>query len=179
MERDFIVVASPNYDDRPPGVRVDCVVLHATVIDLRPTLMHLTNPRSTVSSHYVVDRDGTVYQLVDIEKRAWHAGTSEFHKIPHVNDFSVGIEMVNRNDGKEKFTDRQYHSVAHIIGLLRSKYGYTIPNSRIIGHTDIAVPKGRKSDPRGFDFARLFRLLAARSPGKTHPHTHAHPHHHR
>lgn len=154
------MVASPNFDDRPPGVRVDCVVLHATVIEARPSLMHLIDPHSVVSAHYLVDRDGSVVQMIATDKRAWHAGISIFRGVQHVNDFSVGIEMVNRNDGIDPFTNRQYFAVAHIIGLLRRKYGYVIPNDRIISHAAIAVPKGRKSDPRGFDFKRLFHMLA-------------------
>jgi N-acetylmuramoyl-L-alanine amidase/AmpD protein len=74
-----------------------------------------------------------------------------------VNRFSVGIEIVNRNDGIDPFTDAQYEAVAAIIKHLRESY--TIPDARIVSHEAIALPPGRKSDPVGFDFPRLFKLL--------------------
>ena len=83
---------SPNFNDRPKDAEIDCVVLHYTdVASLEEALQILTDPKreSRVSCHYVIDDDGSVYQLVDTEKRAWHAGVSSLHGKNNVNDFSV------------------------------------------------------------------------------------------
>lgn len=47
------------------------------------------------SVHFVVERDGTVTQLVPTNRRAGHAGQSTFQGRADVNGFSVGIEIVN------------------------------------------------------------------------------------
>jgi len=65
--------------------------------------------------------------------------------------------MVNMNDGRDPYTDLQYSSVAEIIHHLRELY--TIPESRIVSHAQVALPAGHKSDPLGFDLQRLRILL--------------------
>lgn len=148
---------SPNCDDRPPDTIINCVVIHATVLDsVGETVQTFLNPAKRVSAHFVVGREGQVVQMVPVEKRAWHAGVSELEGAPHVNDYSVGIEIVNRNDGKDPFTDAQYEAVAGIVRFLRSRYA--LPDSRLVSHAAIALPAGRKSDPLGFDFTRLCAL---------------------
>src|SRR6188472_2543976 len=89
--------ASPNFDDRPDGVVVDTIVLHATVLNtLDAVAAHFENPDTKVSAHYTIDRDGTVACHVAEEKRAWHAGQSKMKDgRTGVNDFSIGIELVN------------------------------------------------------------------------------------
>jgi N-acetyl-anhydromuramyl-L-alanine amidase AmpD len=154
----YKVAESPNYSDRPLFSNVDCIVLHSTAQDsLQDTVTYFENPDSQVSAHFVVDKDGTVVQMVPLTKRAWHAGVSVLDGVPGVNDYSIGIEMVNRNDGKDPYTDAQYHAVAEIIRRCREHY--RIPDSRIVSHAEIALPPGRKSDPLGFDFSRLRKLI--------------------
>ena len=68
---------SPNWDDRPPGTSVDTLILHYTGMPTAAAALdRLRDPASRVSSHYVVDEDGTVWRLVDERRRAWHAGVS-------------------------------------------------------------------------------------------------------
>ena len=161
MENGYTAICSPNHNNRPFFTSVDCVVLHATVTETADDAVRIfLNPRSKVSAHFVVARDGAVTQMVPLGKRAWHGGTSRLGRRQNVNDFSVGIEIVNRNDGAQPYTDRQYEAVAGIIRHLRTARKCRIPLERIVSHRAIAVPEGRKSDPRGFDFARLRRLLA-------------------
>ena len=164
---------SPNIDDRPIGTKVDCIVLHATV---EPTLegtrkIFLDNLRK-VSAHFVVGREGEVLQMVPVEKRAWHAGKSVLMGKEHVNDFSVGVEIVNLNDGKQPFTDSQYQSVAGIVRLVRSKF--PVPDERIVSHAQIALPQGRKSDPLGLDFERV-KALAKLPAGDSVPQSESMP----
>jgi N-acetyl-anhydromuramyl-L-alanine amidase AmpD len=150
-------IPSPNVDDRPPDVEVTCVVLHATVVDtLEGTVRAFLDPARKISAHYVVDKQGRVVQMVPVEKRAWHAGESVLEGVPRVNDYSVGIEIVNRNDGRDPYPDAQIEAVAGIVRLLRAHY--PIPDSRIVSHAQVAMPPDRKSDPLNLDFRRVLDL---------------------
>ncbi|MDH4293230.1 MAG: 1,6-anhydro-N-acetylmuramyl-L-alanine amidase AmpD, partial [Betaproteobacteria bacterium] len=104
-------IASPNCDDRPPGASIDLLVIHnislppgvfggAAVIDL---FMNRLDPQAhpyfeniaalRVSAHFLVRRDGALLQFVPCERRAWHAGRSQWCGRDHCNDFSIGIEL--------------------------------------------------------------------------------------
>ena len=157
MPLPYDYVPSPNCDNRPAGATVNCLVLHSTVEPTTEgTIGIFLRTTRKVSAHFVVGRDGRVVQMVPVERRAWHAGPSVLDGVPSLNDFSVGIEMVNLNDGKDPYTDAQIHAVAGILRFLRSRY--VIPDSRVVSHASIALPAGRKSDPLGFDFARVCAL---------------------
>ena len=152
-------VSSPNFGLRSVDAMVDCIVIHATVIDtLQGTVDRFLDLGPAVSAHYVVDRDGAIVQMVRDEDKAWHAGVSELEGKKGVNDFSIGIEMVNRNDGADPYPDAQYEAVARIIRGVRKSYD--VPDNRIVSHESIARPTGRKNDPKGFDFDKLKRLAA-------------------
>jgi len=158
----YTVIKSPNYNERPAGEIVNCIVLHSTAQPLFiDTIKRFQDPETKVSAHFVVDRDGTVVQMAPLTKRAWHAGVSSFDGVEGVNDYSIGIEMTNMNDGKDPYPDAQYKAVAEIIRRCRKRY--VIPDSRIVSHAEIALPPGRKTDPKGFDFARLLLLLHKQS----------------
>ena len=157
MPLPYDYIPSPNCDNRPAGATINCLVIHSTV---EPTTegtigIFLATTRK-VSAHFVVGKDGRVVQMVPVERRAWHAGPSVMDGVPNVNDYSVGIEMVNLNDGNDPYTDAQVHAVAGILRFLRSRY--TIPDSHVVSHALIARPAGRKSDPAAFDFERVCML---------------------
>ncbi|KKQ53482.1 MAG: N-acetylmuramyl-L-alanine amidase, negative regulator of AmpC, AmpD [Parcubacteria group bacterium GW2011_GWD2_38_11] len=101
-----------------------------------------------VSAHYLIARDGVIYRLVKDENIAWHAGVS---KVPdertNVNDFSIGIEMINTEDGK--YSDEQYNSLNSLIGTLQKKYKIKY----ILGHNEIAP--GRKTDPWNIEWGKV------------------------
>lgn len=143
---------SVNFNERPTGCAVDCVVLHYTdVASIKETLDILTDPKREVSSHYVIDEDGTIYRLVEDEKRAWHAGPSNWLGRDNVNHFSIGIEL--QNGGYHAgyaltgvwpaFANAQIDALKQLLRQLIKKFG--IEPNRIIGHEDIAP--GRKIDP--------------------------------
>tara|TARA_R110002094_G_scaffold160396_10_gene145817 strand:- start:3618 stop:4484 length:867 start_codon:yes stop_codon:yes gene_type:complete len=73
------------------------VVLHDTAgrLDKFNSANYLLNAPSGVSVHFVLERDGTVTQQVPTNRRAGHAGKSSYHGQDNVNDFSIGIEVVN------------------------------------------------------------------------------------
>src|SRR5262245_3532767 len=106
---------SANFDERPMGIEVDTVVLHATVLNtLDQVIEHFSNPASKVSCHYTIDRNGTIAAHVLEDKRAWHAGQSRMKDgRTGVNDFSIGIELVNLNDGADPCPHEQNEDIRH------------------------------------------------------------------
>ena len=58
---------------------VDMLILHYTGMQsAQAAIDRLRDPEAAVSSHYVVDEDGTVFRLVPEDRRAWHAGISHW-----------------------------------------------------------------------------------------------------
>jgi AmpD protein len=111
--------------------------------------------RLEVSSHLLIDRQGNITQFVPFDKRAWHAGASEFQGRQRCNDFSIGIEL----EGADHipFSDIQYSVLAAVSRHIRSQYPL-ITQDNIVGHSDIAP--GRKTDPgEAFDWLRYRGLL--------------------
>lgn len=106
-----------------------------------------------VSAHYFIARNGEVWSLVPPGERAWHAGASRMpapDNRERVNDFSVGIELIALPD--TGFVEVQYRALIELIGELCVDY----PIRAIVGHSDIAVPPGRKVDPGPtFDWTRV------------------------
>jgi N-acetylmuramoyl-L-alanine amidase len=105
---EMIARPSPNFDDRK--LPVTMIVLHYTGMpDCEGAMARLCSPDSKVSAHYCVDEDGSIFQLVDESKRAWHAGKSRWRGITDVNSASVGIEIVNPGHefGYRNFPDEQ------------------------------------------------------------------------
>src|SRR5947209_10624591 len=85
-------MASPSFDARRPTY----VILHHTSnTAVEPALRTLTDPARQVSAHYVVGREGELYQLVDERQRAWHAGVSRWGSQADLNSVSIGIELDN------------------------------------------------------------------------------------
>jgi N-acetylmuramoyl-L-alanine amidase len=150
---------SPNSDARPAGVTVDTVVIHATVLNtLAEVIDHFANPDNKVSSHYTIDRDGTIVSHVPEDCRAWHAGASRMKDgRTGVNDFSIGIELVNLNDGKDPFPQQQIEAMRDLLRVIATRH----PIRHIVPHYECADPPGRKSDPDGFDPAWIRGLLSS------------------
>lgn len=148
---------SPNHDARGAGSTIDMVVLHYTGMrTAAAALDRLCDPASRVSSHYVVDEDGTVYRLVDDGRRAWHAGVACWAGATDINARSLGIEIVNPGHefGYRPFPAAQIEAVARLTGELVRRHG--IDPRRVVGHADVAP--SRKEDPgEFFDWARLAR----------------------
>lgn len=142
-----IFVPSPNHDARRPNF----VILHDTTSDnVEHSLKTLTDPAREVSVHYLIGRDGAIYQLVDERRRAWHAGVSYWGGNTDLNSASIGIEL--DNTGAEPYTDPQ---VTRLLVLLKDlKDRYRIPANNFLGHGDVA-PR-RKVDPsHHFPWERL------------------------
>jgi len=140
----FIQAPSPNFDARtaPP----DMIVLHYTGMPTgEAALAKLRDPEAKVSAHYLVEEDGRIFSLVPDERRAWHAGKSFWKGAADINAVSIGIEIVNPGHefGYRKFPAVQTQAVIDLIADIRSRW--TIPDGRILGHSDVAPD--RKEDP--------------------------------
>ena len=146
---------SPSFDIRPKHFAVDMLVLHYTGMrDADTALEKLCDPKSKVSSHYLIDEEGTICQLVQEAHRAWHAGESRWGGEEDINSLSIGIELVN--PGHElnytMFPEIQMLALENLIFDVQNRH--LIPNHRVLGHSDVAPY--RKRDPGElFDWQRL------------------------
>ena len=157
---------SPNFGPRPAGACIDLLVIHSISLppgqyggqevqalftnqldwDAHPYFAQIRGLQ--VSSHFYIRRDGSLWQFVSADDRAWHAGQSEYRGRPQCNDDSIGIEL----EGLEGnvFEDAQYAQLSQLCLALHQNY----PIAHVAGHEHIAP--GRKHDPgKGFDWRRL------------------------
>ena len=149
---------SPNFDDR--RFPVSMLVLHYTGMQTgEAALDRMCDPEASVSAHYMVWESGDIVQLVDEDKRAWHAGVSRWQGEEELNSRSIGIEIVNGGhdwrleDGR--LPPYPASQIDAVIALSRDILArWSIPQTRIVGHSDIAPT--RKQDPgEHFPWARL------------------------
>jgi N-acetylmuramoyl-L-alanine amidase len=140
----LIEAPSPNFDARtaPP----DMIVLHYTGMRTGPdALARLRDPEAKVSAHYLIEEDGRVFALVPESRRAWHAGVSYWRGERNINAVSIGIEMVNPGHewGYRAFPQVQVAALIALLSDIRTRW--SIPDNRIVGHSDVAP--ARKQDP--------------------------------
>ncbi|MDD5364426.1 MAG: 1,6-anhydro-N-acetylmuramyl-L-alanine amidase AmpD [Gallionellaceae bacterium] len=161
-------IPSPNHDARPDGLTIELVVVHNISLppgqfggsgiielfcnrldpDAHPYYATIRDLR--VSAHFLIRRDGELIQFVACDRRAWHAGLSNWHGRERCNDYSVGIELEGTDD--LPFTGPQYAQLNDLLAELYARY----PITGVAGHSDIAP--GRKTDPGpGFDWDRVRR----------------------
>lgn len=163
-------LASPNFGPRPEPACIDLIVLHSISLppgqyggdevqrlftnqldwDAHPYFGQIRGLE--VSAHFYVRRDGELWQFVDCDQRAWHAGRSHYRGRDNCNDDSIGIEL----EGLEgsTFTVAQYATLIGLCQALRCRY----PIAHVAGHEHIAP--GRKNDPgAGFDWPGLINQL--------------------
>ncbi len=169
-----IQLPSPNFDERPEDSNISLIVVHC--ISLPPNqfggnyidqlFCNRLNPdehsyfkdicQLKVSAHLLIKRCGEIIQFVAFDKRAWHAGASEYQGKPKCNDFSIGIEL----EGTESidYTDEQYTQLGAVIEALLKQYP-DLSKQHVVGHSDIAP--GRKTDPgESFVWNKLFTELS-------------------
>jgi len=138
---------SPNYDRKKRTVKsVKIIVFHYTGMQSeRESIKKLCNPNSKVSSHYVINRRGRIFRLVQDSYVAWHAGKSCWGRYKNLNENSIGIELENKGHqfGYISFKNKQILSLIKLCNKLIKKY--KIKKKNITGHSDIAPL--RKIDP--------------------------------
>lgn len=142
----IIDMPSSNFNDRPDGVIINSIIIHYTGMKTaQDALDRLCDAQAEVSAHYTIDEDGTIYNHVHPDKRAWHAGVSQWCDLSNFNDFSIGIELVNPGHefGYKPFPQVQ---IDRLLDLMKGLFeGYSIRPDLVLGHSDIAPD--RKQDP--------------------------------
>ncbi|MEO7026347.1 MAG: N-acetylmuramoyl-L-alanine amidase [Caulobacteraceae bacterium] len=139
-----IIALSPNFDRR--SADPDMIVLHYTgMTSGEAALARLRDPVAKVSAHWLIEEDGRLFALVAEEDRAWHAGIACWAGERDINGASIGVEIVNPGHefGYRRFPDVQIAALIDLIGEIRGRWA--IPNSRVLGHSDVAPQ--RKTDP--------------------------------
>ena len=157
---------SPHFEDK--FISVEFVVLHYTAQSLKESLNIFLGSRRSISCHLLIDRDGSVYELVDCRrggvKKAFHAGQScwtdgDNKKWENFNNFSIGVELVNWNGNFFSFTSVQYTSLFQVLKHFRNQHPQLNKPDRILGHEHIAGFRGKKDPGALFDWSYLFKEL--------------------
>jgi len=163
----YVDVTSTNQNSR-----INYLVIHATSADFAESLRLLStrNP-NPVSAHYLVpyledssysQRNLRIYRLVEEERRAWHAGISQWGSEVSLNNRSIGIEVVNNfkcdelaiNEETESMIEMdcqfpaypasQIEILVELIEEILARHPEIDPID-VVAHSDIAP--NRKSDP--------------------------------
>ncbi|HEX6911025.1 MAG TPA: N-acetylmuramoyl-L-alanine amidase, partial [Longimicrobium sp.] len=171
------------------------LVMHYTAGgSAQESISWLANKDAKASAHIVIARDGSITQMVDFNRRAWHAGESTWKGVDGLNGHSIGIELDSfgflgsAGPGKWKFRSTSIPDSEVVVA--RHKFGSpsggwprypqkqldaalelarllvkTYGLEDVIGHDDISP--GRKQDPGpAFDMAG-FRAAAMGAPADT------------
>ena len=135
---------SPNFDVRK-SKRLIFIIIHYTAIEsYKKAITHLCNPENKVSCHFLISQKGNIYNLVDENKRAWHAGEAYWKKYTDINSSSLGIELdYCENRKNNTFSKKMINSLIVLLKELCNKYN--IKSNNVLGHSDIAPY--RKIDP--------------------------------
>lgn len=147
----LIPCPSTNFDERANKQPPSMIILHytgtRTAEEARVRFMDAapTDQYGRLSPHYMIGQYAEVFQFVDEDKRAWHAGRASWGDITDINSASIGIEIWNTGHefDFEPFMQMQIDALIELINAIRSRWN--IPDKNILGHSDIAP--GRKLDP--------------------------------
>jgi len=150
---------SPNHSQRTQPIKA--LLLHTGEGTSQSDLDHLCDPTPAggpayrVSAHYYVCRDGTIYQLVDDEREAWHAGEADYAGLRDWNAPSIGIETEHR--AGQDWPQVQRDALAALCRHLVQRYA--IPKKYVAAHRWVAIPYGRKHDPSDWPDAALISWI--------------------
>ncbi len=128
---------SPKNPDRRIRKSTSLIVLHTTEAAAKGSLRRLSERGEC---HYCVTEDGTIYQIVDRYRVAFHAGTSMWNGKTDVDDFSVGIECVGYHDKAMPLV--QIKAIRALVKELQSVY--KLPDDRVVTHSMVAYGEANK-----------------------------------
>jgi len=132
--------SSNAYNERGNDGKIKFIILHSTEKDFKESLCLL---QDKVSAHYLISENGEIFQLVDEDKRAWHAGVSFWNGESNLNNTSVGIEIVNLDSAINHYPSKQIDATMFLCKQIIARHNI-IPRY-VLGHSDIAP--FRKADP--------------------------------
>jgi N-acetyl-anhydromuramyl-L-alanine amidase AmpD len=149
---------------------VDTIVLHASGTDDLNEYIHSLR-QANLSYHYLVDKSGDVHKCVPYSNVAFHAGNSwgpheerrgiaheqdshgHFVELTTVNEYTLGVCLMNLNDGQDEFTREQLRSLKELVEDLRGH----LPHLQFLT-SHAAVAPGQHADPFGLDIAGVSKL---------------------
>ena len=138
---------SPNFNlPKRAKNKIKFIIIHYTGMKKESAaIRRLQDPKSKVSSHYLIKRNGQIINLVSDLYEAWHAGVSSWKHFKSLNKNSIGIEITNpgHQHGYKKFSEKQIFSLQKLLKILEKKY--KIKKNYVLGHSDISPD--RKEDP--------------------------------
>ena len=155
---------SPNFNERVENKQLSYLILHYTAMEsCQKALDYMCKKKNKVSAHFLISKKGEIYYLVDLKKRAWHAGKSYWKGLIDLNSRSIGIEIDNSGHHiyNENFNYFQIKSLCELIKKLVKEYN--IHPINILGHSDISP--FRKIDPgEKFPWKELNRKKLSYTP---------------
>ena len=138
---------SPNFSNKiRKNKDIKFVIIHYTGMQSEiESIKRLTDKKSKVSCHYLINRKGKIFSMVIDKRIAWHAGKSRWKNYKSLNKNSIGIELVNKGHhfGYQNYTHSQIKSLINLCKKIKKKY--KIKRSNFLGHSDISPQ--RKIDP--------------------------------
>ena len=137
----FKKINSSNFDKSIKRPIKYIIINYTGMENQKVAIKRLQSKVAKVSTHYVISKNGTVYQMVDDLNIAWHAGKSKWGRDTNLNSKSIGIELVNK--GNENFPLKQIRKLSLLIKFLKKKH--KIKKEHVLGHSHIAP--NRKFDP--------------------------------
>lgn len=151
-----------HYDQTDIGI--EFVVIHYSATSLDGVVRIFADERLKVSAHFVISEQGTVYEIVPCLRgqvcKAWHAGNSHWSQAgkhwEHFNNFSIGVELINRNGNLFSYAPAQMNALAELLGVLQQKFAPLKDPARIIGHEQIAGYRGKADPGILFDWQWVF-----------------------
>ena len=167
MDFKIIWKQSPNFKSGRNGKKIIAIVNHITAGLMPGTLSWLCNPQAKASAHYLVCKDGSIYQLVKDTDTAYHAGIVNkpnwsLYDGTNPNRYTIGIEFECKSGGE--LTEIQYQAGLWLHKQLISKYNIPVDSNHIIGHYRIDSVN-RPNDPGvNFPWQRLFNDLSEKDP---------------
>jgi hypothetical protein len=160
--------------DRPNDLAIDDIVIHDIEGTAQSALSWFQNPSSDVSTHYIVDTNGTVYQVVREQNISYQAGNWWY------NEHSIGIEHAGIDaTGYAWYNATEYLASAKLTAYLLKKYQIPLDRGHIVSHGTIPKP-GLPGSPNHVDpgpywlwdyYFGLIRAQGVSAPART-KHTH-------
>lgn len=154
MKTTRVEISSSNYGGANLGRKF--VIVHANGATVKSTIAWFQNVLANVSYHYLVSLRGEVFQFVDENERAWHAGLSAWGGERNLNDLSVGVSIESLEGTQSQVTEAQYTALLELIRDIQARHN--IKTEHVLGHKEVSP--GRKVDPIHIDMNELRRNLA-------------------
>lgn len=145
---DTIQNPSPNYDHGRGGQTVKAIVIHRAEDTVPSVINYLLAPQTKKSYHYIVARNGLVYQLVDEQNTAWHSGQVTSPTWPDLipgvnpNQYTIGVAM--SGFAYEGVPVEQQDRLLELLAKILIKYDLEPSDATLVFHREI---RGDKTCP--------------------------------